>query len=1713
MDEATTINPSIDENKVRYEHGITWERSPDTLSIDSQTSIPYWVPTDKAHTNDEGPGLCAYCPTKRGRVRALKEHYKQNHLQTTLAPPGPRKRRPAATPNPPAADVSSGGFPSPSSSSESSRPPGLPDAFTTNDQVDWKVTIPSFLRSSGLAILGHYKVILCIQCMVCIPTEHVIGHLKDNHRFTDLDKARFRQFAQLGGLDGTPADIVAKVKKSRQFQQCPWLKQLPGWWCEHCGYATTSKSMSDLHRRQADHPFHEKTILLNGETHKTREQVVEGTVQTLFPVNVSGTIPSAISSVQNAPLEPASKVFQELQKLKEDLFNPPIISQDDPRSLHPFIVTSGFSEWIGKMTWDEVHALQKHMDTEVPTWGKRLVLHCKEMLKLSYKLCTPETYLARCIINSPSATTGGTPFGQLTTQESRDRYCSRWAGFIAYVINCKDVGVETRRFTLSPTQLKQLEYYIDLLKDPLSELDADARGSKLLDAVETLAVLSALLTCHDLEETGSSSRHPLIAYTILHSIQPGLIISNPVHISPFLASLEYFCRTTVMVLAYMASGDEADLTFFKAVKASSVWVKEGENTPFAWIRQMLHLTARFVYGTNQMPRFIWALDGGSSYTFDGYRIQVSEYTSMVKSAVQDAIDSFFDLWDSYGLPRDLLFTSFDEVDDALAVRSVNYNFARHPSNVKLQSRVEKCKNTMVDSKRFCSLAQGKLFWHPHAIRDAFAKSEAFLRRLAAALYLGSGQPPRGTELMSTLLTNIDTRVRNLFFSNNAAVLAHFLNKTTFLLKSDKAIVREVCPALSLVLLNYTAFLRPCEIAMAPVITPVDDIQWMQRRLFHIGSKQLNTEVLSLTLKSLWRRHVTRYGDTFKGWGTAETRQNAIYVGRRWVSTRELDKDGEALFDLQAGHCSPVARNWYGVEGNRLGGDMDPDQMAHFCCLSRAHHVVYMINRIPFRPFEPVDTPPPAAQPSSANANPPSSQNPSSIQSPPSSSSSQTPSSIQPPPLSSVPPALLFLGDLSASTAPAPPTQEDALSSSSSQGTLVASLSPPTASSSMLDQRALLEQVTPVLVDSVVKALGKMALPRDAMPLSVSSRGALSTTMSPEVFTAMREVINKGDDRRFRSVEQAAAAQAAWERKNHLLTVLPTGGGKTLVAEVTSRLERQGKMLNVIMVPLVALAEDLKDRFTKARVLVELWRGKETPFCQVLIAIFEQAGNDEFKKYLMAHVEKKTLARIVVDECHYPVFSTTEDFRPGMKSLARLATLQVPLVLLTATAPVSSTTELLDFYGVPQAKVIRASTNRPNIQYVVQQVPNAMLEEEPARHAFRQIKKAIEKYKPKRECKVLVYVQSRELLDQLWMIARSQQDETGLWMRYHAGMRPEEKRDALQGWVGVMLATCALGLGINPGDCGLVLHYQAPRSMLEYVQESGRAGRNGNPSSAVLLWNQKPQGDDEMIHDFLTTPLCRRRVIFGYMDGDAPDCLSLPQGNLLCDNCSKSIDQEAKTHKETLAPPNEIGPLVAQPRQIARSSRVAPLAPGVLIPLPPDLEIEPPTDLERVAKIAVVLNAKCSKCWLAGRSLTTHKLGEFNCIIGGRCGFNRTELEEYKRWKKDWLHPERGRFEKWACGYCWLPDEGYHDALKPKNSFRCTYADALGPLAWSMFHYKAILADYKTHHPEARTENLVDWAGWLSKAGPNGTPRFQDLALWLDDKMEATDGRYSLWNYG
>lgn len=262
----------------------------------------------------------------------------------------------------------------------------------------WTITIPDIFKHCGLAVIEEIGAVLCIECRHCIQWNHLGGHLKEQHKYFALNNRDVATFAEEQGLCRTAKDIIEGVVASQQFSQCAVLAQKDGWWCEECGYATESGRMANEHRQRQDH-FSSHYVVVNGDRYLRQRDVIAGTVQSLFPVKLGGLIPSIPKPVQEEIS--ASDLFEDLIATEKSLFEPTIIAQQDPRSVHPFIKISGFQSWIGPMKWDGVHDLQKRMVPD-PAWGERLQQHCLKMMEHSFALCVPQNYMACCHINSPT---------------------------------------------------------------------------------------------------------------------------------------------------------------------------------------------------------------------------------------------------------------------------------------------------------------------------------------------------------------------------------------------------------------------------------------------------------------------------------------------------------------------------------------------------------------------------------------------------------------------------------------------------------------------------------------------------------------------------------------------------------------------------------------------------------------------------------------------------------------------------------------------------------------------------------------------------------------------------------------------------------------------------------------------------------------------------------------------------------------------------------------------------------------------------------------------------------------------------------------------------------------------------------------------------------------------------------------------------------------
>ena len=361
----------------------------------------------------------------------------------------------------------------------------------------------------------------------------------------------------------------------------------------------------------------------------------------------------------------------------------------------------------------------------------------------------------------------------------------------------------------------------------------------------------------------------------------------------------------------------------------------------------------------------------------------------------------------------------------------------------------------------------------------------------------------------------------------------------------------------------------------------------------------------------------------------------------------------------------------------------------------------------------------------------------------------------------------------------------------------------------------------------------------------------------------------------------------------VFALLPTGGGKSLCFQLPALLQPG---LTVVVSPLIALMKDQVDALQTAGVAAtflnsslapgesrERLRGLHGNEFRLLYAAPERLMLSGF----LSDLQRWNVALIAVDEAHC-ISEWGHDFRPEYRQLAQLRNLfpDVPFMALTATATGRVRADIMKHLKLREPGCYVASFNRPNLSYRV--IPKS----EP-------YEQTLEFIKARPRDSGIVYCQSRKSAESV--AARLNEDGVKA-APYHAGMegkvRGANQELFLRDEVRVICATIAFGMGINKPNVRFVIHYDLPKNIEGYYQETGRAGRDGLPSECLLLFSagdvvkqqrfldEKPEPEktiareqlQQMVH-YAESGECRRASLLDYFSEEFPhdNCGA-------CDNC-------------------------------------------------------------------------------------------------------------------------------------------------------------------------------------------------------------------------------------
>ena len=371
-------------------------------------------------------------------------------------------------------------------------------------------------------------------------------------------------------------------------------------------------------------------------------------------------------------------------------------------------------------------------------------------------------------------------------------------------------------------------------------------------------------------------------------------------------------------------------------------------------------------------------------------------------------------------------------------------------------------------------------------------------------------------------------------------------------------------------------------------------------------------------------------------------------------------------------------------------------------------------------------------------------------------------------------------------------------------------------------------------------------------------------------------------------------QAAMQPRD-CLVIMPTGGGKSLCFQVPALL-KDG--LTVVVSPLISLMKDQVDSLRANGVPAAYLNSSQSR--EESIGVLNAMRYGEVKlvyiaperllqESFMARLQELNIALFAIDEAHC-ISQWGHDFRPEYAALGTLKQQfpQTPLMALTATADQATRDEIRQRLNLDDPYVHLASFDRPNIRYTLVE-------------KFRPMAQLLQYIKNQGDNSGIVYCTTRKQVEEV-AAKLAQQGHNAL--AYHGGMEHQQRQQVqdafIRGDCDIVVATVAFGMGIDKPDVRFVVHYNIPKNIESYYQETGRAGRDGMASEALMLFDPADIGKVRFLIEqgnnpnqqkveqqklnamaaFAEAQTCRRQVLLHYFG---------EYGSQSCGNCDICID--------------------------------------------------------------------------------------------------------------------------------------------------------------------------------------------------------------------------------
>lgn len=601
----------------------------------------------------------------------------------------------------------------------------------------------------------------------------------------------------------------------------------------------------------------------------------------------------------------------------------------------------------------------------------------------------------------------------------------------------------------------------------------------------------------------------------------------------------------------------------------------------------------------------------------------------------------------------------------------------------------------------------------------------------------------------------------------------------------------------------------------------------------------------------------------------------------------------------------------------------------------------------------------------------------------------------------------------------------------------------------------------------------------------------------------------GENAAFRG-QQETVIRAIIRGESPIVQITGTGGGKSLSFMLPAFCSREGT--TIVIVPLVSLREDLHGRCERSRIESHIWQSRNgNRLAPIVFVTPESAVTKGFRDFVNWLQARQALDRVVVDECHV-LLDGDMKFRPQLLELGGvLRELGVQTVFLTATLPPTDEAAFFRVAGLPanRVRMFRSRTTRKNIGYRVETASAApdKQEEEEDKKVCRIVRQWMDRHDSGR---VIVYAGSIERVERL--------GEALGCGHYHAKMDTVEgKAMRLRAWIkegALVVATNALGLGVDVPDVRLVVHAGMPRRLRDYVQESGRAGRDGSRSEAVVVCRKArhPRGGnngqgqagkakrgqgkqgreeepqwEESVEEFIEGKWCRRQVLDKVMDGwmGRVGCEADEEA---CDVCTRR-HWEAMVEEELTIKEDEENDKAAVMQEIERNFEIQRRQSRFESWKAEGEKMKAVAEAEEFREQLERLAGRCVVCQLVGEREDLHEMEA--CPKQGEKKW--AAVRGNMAYMEEGIFTKRRLAEHSGCYWCGLPQaicERWETIDDDGGRFRlvrgkeCQYAGLVvkmyaGAYTWSMPWAKGVMEGMMAENGLAM-EDEDQWFTWLGE---------------------------------